>query len=695
MGSPGYTHPSQPAPGHVVGLAWDSSVPKFGIDRRAGVWPDLGNPDKLRLSFELPNRPPNAAPPIPQQRLLDGLPIITTVFELNHVRYEMEQFAYPLNGPAAQRQGNIPLVLMQRLRLTNLDNKDTPATVLLIHERPVPSMTLNAAAPGNWLLQQTPSHAPLLSIQAPEARIDAQHTAQQPPTTRPAQKDPKPARSSLTLSLDLPATASRDLIIKLPSPTLAPDDALKLLQLDYDHARETTIRFWSDYLARGAQEPNVRIDLPYSNFAYGQDGTPWPINQSVYVDYMLYDLRGHHDLAVEELQTMYRNNQEPTGHVGGYANWVVYTPGMMYSVAQNFLLSGDRPSFDKLLPQTLKALDWCLAEIKRGSQRPGPSAGLVEGPLNDLTGVGVWAFNQAYVYAGLDMLGRALQRIDHPRAKECADAANAFRLSVERAFAAAAVQSPLVQLRDHTWTPYVPTESLTPGRMMSQWYPTDVDSGPMHLPRLKALRHDSLLTEFLLHDHEDNLFLHGWGMANEPVYNQHATVYLLRDKPKAAIRAFYSMMACAFSHSCFEPVEHRWTWGQYFGPPSTDGAWFELYRNMLIRELDDDSLLLLQATPRQWLEDGKTIEVERAPTYFGPLSMKIDSAAASNKITATIQMPQRTRPTALLLRLRHPDAKPMRKLTVNGRDWNDYDTRKEWLRIPQPAEAKYSAVVEY
>ena len=79
-------------------------------------------------------------------------------------------------------------------------------------------------------------------------------------------------------------------------------------------------------------------------------------------------------------------------------------------------------------------------------------------------------------------------------------------------------------------------------------------------------------------------------MANEPVYNQHATAYLLRDDVKPAIRAFYSMLACAFSHSVLEPVEHRWGWGQYFGPPSTDGAWFDLYRHMLIQEQDDDTL---------------------------------------------------------------------------------------------------------
>jgi hypothetical protein len=184
-------------------------------------------------------------------------------------------------------------------------------------------------------------------------------------------------------------------------------------------------------------------------------------------------------------------------------------------------------------------------------------------------------------------------------------------------------------------------------------------------------------------------------MANEPVYNQHATVYLLRDEPKPVIRAFYSMMACAFSHSVLEPVEHRWGWGQYFGPPSTDGAWFELYRHMLIHERDDDTLLLLQATPRGWLEDGKRIHVERAPTYYGPLSMEVESHASSGKLRATVGMPSRKSPAALLVRFRHPWSQPMRSVLVNGQNWTDFDASKEWVRIPRPGEWPLRIVVHY
>jgi len=154
-------------------------------------------------------------------------------------------------------------------------------------------------------------------------------------------------------------------------------------------------------------------------------------------------------------------------------------------------------------------------------------------------------------------------------------------------------------------------------------------------------------------------------------------------------------MACAFSHSALEPVEHRWGWGQYFGPPSTDGAWFELYRHMLIHELDDDTLLLLQATPRKWLEDGKRIQVDHAPTYYGELSMSVESKAASGELAAQIEMPERRRPGRLLVRFRHPQNKPMRSVSVNGQDWANCDIQKEWVVIPEPRRERYTIIARY
>jgi len=719
MGSPAYTHPNQPAPGHIVGLTWDSAVAKFGIDRGAGVWNDYGNPDHFRFWFDFGDLTKGILSTWKSQSLRDGLPVLTTVFEKDSVRYEVEQFAYPLNGPPTERRGDIPMVLLQKVRVANLADKSRTIPVTMSHRRQFPAFVhtdvILERHGRTQLLSDSAFHRVLFAIESIDREAEWSGT-------HDYQREEK--RVDATVYLSLPANESREFVVKLPSPMVNPEDAARLDGIDYDTARKATLAFWSAWENRGAQfqvpeqsvndlyratlwhalrlprrhggqQDGVQIDLPYSNFAYSQTGTPWPVNQAVYVDYMLYGLRGYHDVAVEELLAQYRNNQEYNGHVNGFANWVSNTPGMLYAVAQDYLLFRDRPALDRLMPHTLKALDWCLKEIRDSEQRSGPGRGLVMGPLNDGTGEGVWAFNQAYMYAALERFGQMLESIGNSRAGEALEAAHKLHASIAQAFATAATRSTLVQLRDHTWIPYVPGEAFTYRRILDQWYPTDVDTGAVHLLRLKALPANGELADSLLNDHEDNLYLKGWGMANEPVYNQQGTAYLLRDDAKAAVRTFYSYMASAFSHSVFEPVEHRWTHGQYFGPPSTDGAWCELFRNMLVREVDDQTLLLAQAPPRQWLKDGLKIEVQRAPTYFGPVSYRIESQAAAGRIMGTIQFERENRPRTLLIRFRHPEERMIRSVSVDGRDWKDFDAAKEWVRIENPARNRYFVVVSY
>jgi hypothetical protein len=718
MGNPAYKNPAQTGPGHIVGVTWDSAIPKFGIDRTGGVWNDYGNPDRFHSWLELDSGTRGLAATWKGQRLADGLPVLTTEFEQGSLRFELEQFAYPLNGPPKERNGEIGMVLLQELRVTNTFDQPVLVKLRWFQRRlsaEARNVRLNTNAAGAWVED---SQGPVLvSLQGDAVALNVRELS-------PEGGNTNWLGIELESSFELSGHGARRVVVKLPSPVVAPSDVAKLLALDYTTTRASTLDFWSSYLTRGAQfrvpesavnelfranlwhalrlprrhrtaDGGVKLDLPYSNFAYDQRGTPWPVNQAAYVDYMLYGLRGYDAIATEELAAIYANNQEANGHVGGFANWLVYTPAMMYAVAQNFLLSGNDAAFNRLLPQTLRALDWCLAEIERNSTRTGHSRGLVRGPLNDLTGDGIWAFNQAYFYAGLERLGKALERAGHSRAVECATAAAHFREWIERGFGAGMMRAPVVQLRDHTWIPYVACEALIPHRLFQQWYPTDVDTGATHLSRLNALPAGGLLTECLLQDHEDNLYLHGWGMANEPVYNQQATAYLERDQVEAVIRAFYSMMACAFSHSVFEPVEHRWTWGQYFGPPSTDGAWFELYRRMLIREPDDHTLFLLQATPRAWLEDGKQIEIEQAPTYFGPVSLTVVSESNAGRIRVDVEVPNRLRPHTLLIRVRHPRSSRLRSVEVNGSSWTDFDAGKEQVRIRNPEAKRYTIQCRY
>lgn len=693
--------------GHIVGTVGRyGSLYKFGIDRYAGVRPDFASPHKFRFD------PKWTGAKWTGQRLTDGLPVLVTRYTRDGQHCEFEQFAAPRDSASAPR-GEQPMVLFTKATLSGAGGP-VKLGFRLTSEATNRHVELKQHD-GVWcVFDRERNHIWLTVEPGPGLRVEADRES----------KDAPNAGVEIEIVGDLPAGARREIVLKLPSPAAPADAVASLAALDFTESRAATLKYWEDWLAAGARfdvpEPKVnelfranlwhalrlprfrtgggadQVDLPYSNFAYGQTGTPWPVNQAVYVDYMLYDLRGHHAIAEEELGVMYRNNQETNGHVGGFANWGVYTPGMIYSVAQHYLLSGDRASFEKLLPQSLHALDWCLDEIKRAQDGDPATPGLILAPLNDLSHAPrSWAFNQAYFVAGVDLLGHALADIHHPRATECRAAAQTLRAAVEREFARASVKAPAVQLADGTWNNYVPCDAITPRRLLDQWYPTDVDTGPLHLLRLAAVDPRGWLATAVLHDHEDNLFLSQSGAINEPVYNMQGTAYLRRDEPEAAIRTFYSTMACAFSHSQLEPVEHRWAWPQYFGPPSTDGAWFELYRNLLLNELTGDSLFVGQAIPRNWLTDGKRIAIDRAPTYYGPVNLRITSDAASGVIHATVEFTTARHPATLLVRLRHPERKPIRSVNVNGASWQDFDPAQEWVRVPEPKGDRFEINARY
>jgi hypothetical protein len=670
--------------------------------------------------------------------LVDGLPVVRTILEREGVRWEIEAFAYPLDGPPAERRGDLDMVLLQKLRVINLGDTDRTVDFGFVHEREGGSAGGSGAGRleavlrgGTVTLEQAEGGATFLAVGGGGLRIrDLGSHGTETNAVR------------LGLGLELGPRGVREFVVKLPSPVVGAARREGLLVLDYAEARRHTLAFWSDWLARGATfevpervvndlfranlwhalrlprrhgggGPAPKLDLPYSNFAYDQQGTPWPVNQAVYVDALLYDLRGYHAVAAEELAAIFRLNQEPDGRVGGFANWGVYTPSMVYAVARNFRLSGDRAAFDRLRPAADRAMDWCLRRIGHAADGVDAAPGLVLAPLNDLTHAPrAWAFNQAYLFAAADEMARARSAIGDPRETECRRAAGGIAGAVEREFGRASVRSPLVQLGDGTWIPYVPGDALTPGRMLDVWYPTDVDTGPLHLARLGAVNPGGLLATAMLHDHEDNLFLRGWGMANEPVYNQHAAAWLARDDVPMVVRTFYSMLACAFSHSTLEPVEHRWGWGQYFGPPSTDGAWFELYRNMLVREPDDETLWLCQATPRAWWQAGRRIRVQRAPTLFGPVSFEVNSEVDRGVIRATIELPTRRVPRTVQMRFRHPEDRWIRSATLDGvpivvpapaltalpagaGDPVRPEPKGIWVSIPSAAGARHELVVRY
>ncbi len=106
----------------------------------------------------------------------------------------------------------------------------------------------------------------------------------------------------------------------------------------------------------------------------------------------------------------------------------------------------------------------------------------------------------------------------------------------------------------------------------------------------------------------------------------------------------------------------------------------ERVRMLLVME-QGDTLWLARSALREWLEQGKTISVKNAPTFFGTVGYEIVSDVDHGKISATVTMPSRNPPREVCLTLRHPKSAPIKSVTVNGKPWKDFDPAKEVVRL--------------
>src|SRR5206468_7399622 len=137
--------------------------------------------------------------------------------------------------------------------------------------------------------------------------------------------------------------------------------------------------------------------------------------------------------------------------------------------------------------------------------------------------------------------------------------------------------------------------------------------------------------------------------------------YLERDEPDRALVTFYGKLAQGMTRDTFidgessgiEPLDE---FGRQMGlpPNSTANAEFLLLlRYLLVQDYDTDddgradTLRLCFATPRRWLEDGKEIDVQHAPTQFGNVSFRVKSELKNNRVIVEVDLPPR-RPTKAL-----------------------------------------------
>ena len=155
-----------------------------------------------------------------------------------------------------------------------------------------------------------------------------------------------------------------------------------------------------------------------------------------------------------------------------------------------------------------------------------------------------------------------------------------------------------------------------------------------------------------------------------PLYGTRYTLDTLRrDDPERALVSFYGMLAQGLTRNTFIggegcTLQSVDAGGRFFYcPPNTaaNAHVLSMLRYQLVQDwdLDDDgqpeTLRLLFGTSRRWLENGRSIQVDRAPTAFGPVSVLARSEIETGRVVVDVKLPTRNRPKSTLLRVRIPE----------------------------------------
>ncbi len=417
----------------------------------------------------------------------------------------------------------------------------------------------------------------------------------------------------------------------------------------------------------------------------------------------------------------FTNAVGPKG-VGGHLDGVhSMGPGMIgWAMVEHCRLSGDMDWFKAHAPRIKANAEWILRQRELlSSIIPGGRRLWCKGlqPAHQTTpdAGGLYAqfhHTEAYYWLAVRSLADALAGIDPAESARLSAEADAYRTDILAAVDRSILLTPVVAVRDGTYRSWIPFACYVRGFASVHWmWRRQISEGhwdgigwdasmpalplvspagllPPGDPRVQGcldVLEDRVLLENVKvrvrkkdHDPERDWFDFG-SWHHQGGYEYNANAHLAADDAPNFLRSLLNLYATDINPANgYTFIEHTTR-----GPadkPFEEAAFLRRFRRMLVCEEGRD-LWLARAVPRAWLDQGKRIAVKDAPTPFGIVAFEIVSEVDKGRITAKVEMPSRLPPAAVLLRLRHPRAAPIKSVTVNGKDWTSPIMDKETIEL--------------
>jgi hypothetical protein len=200
----------------------------------------------------------------------------------------------------------------------------------------------------------------------------------------------------------------------------------------------------------------------------------------------------------------------------------------------------------------------------------------------------------------------------------------------------------------------------------------DAMLGPIYLILQEVLDPKSTPADFLMNFQTDLMCMQNAAFS-QPYYSPHPLIHLKRGEVKAFLKAYFNTVSALADRETYTFWEHLYR----ISPHKThEEGWFLMQTRWMLWMEENQTLKLLPGVPRDWLADGKKIQLENVASYFGPVSLKVTSNVANGKIEAILECKSKHRPAAVEIRLPHP----LGQKPVNVRGGN-YCFETETIRI--------------
>lgn len=348
---------------------------------------------------------------------------------------------------------------------------------------------------------------------------------------------------------------------------------------------------------------------------------------------------------------------------------------LLTALADHYKMTGDNEWLKRVSPHIIKMCKWVVSERaaqKKTQDAQGKLFGLLKGrPYCDHPAPAYYYVSDMTITVGLEEASRALKNIGmESDAKWIMEEARDYRQCIMTSMKRAVIEHdgmkklPLFPedyklLRAANFNAYDYYGLLVGTLIENNSLPVNSEYARMYVDLIEK-KGGLLLGVARFWGGIDHAYSYGYWM--------HC---MERGEIEKVLLGFYTSLAYGMTHDTYSAVEVTFIEeGKNFNTlPHTysNTQQLRLLRNMLLREdAEGTTLRIGQGIPKHWLEDGKQVQVQDAPTLYGNVSYTMKSNINDDKINIDLYPGSKRVAEKTIIYFRHPKNKKLKNISLSN-----------------------------